>query len=598
MILALAAEITPALPYPSFDRTFRAVMMADVVGYSRLMEAAEIETYARYRALCVEISDPAIISHRGEIVKNTGDGFLAIFESPLDALRCATMLQQDVTANQATLPADRRLAFRIGLHWEPVILDAGDAHGGGVNIAARLQTVAPGGGVVVSAALLAEISDFRDFPTDDLGELRLKNLSRPVRAFSVRLPGIACIEPDVGPRPGQKPSIAILPFEDHSPDRSCGYFADGLIDDIIVSLSNIPELLVVSRGSTLALSRQGIEPGRVSERLGVRYVLSGTVRRSDNRMRLSVTLTDMSAGSVIWAERYDTALAELFDVQDDIALSIVGKIATYVRRSEVQRALRTPPHNHNAYDHLLQGLDLLYRLDPQSMPRARGLLEQAREDDPAYAAPYAFLAQWHLYDVQEGYSLGSRKGAGEVVRLASAALDRDPASALALALLGHAHSLFHRDYDTALDLFDRALSISPNNAWAWTNSSATCGFIGEARRGIAHAERALRLSPLDIQAFVIFSRLAQNHYLHGSYEDAIRWSRKSLNLNARYGMSARIAAAAAIALGREQQAKQMAEHHGRVLPNFRVSEYARRCAFPQPQAAIYTGRLTVAGIPF
>ena len=578
-----AAEFTLTAPFPAFDRTFRAVMMVDVVGYSRLMEAAEIETYARYRALCVEISDPAVVSHRGEIVKNTGDGFVAIFESPLDGLRCATTLQQDVTANQAALPADRRLAFRIGLHWEPVILDAGDVHGGGVNIAARLQTVAPGGGVVVSAALLAEISDFRDFPTDDLGELQLKNLSRPVRAFSVRLPGVGRIEANASPRRGQGPSIAILPFEDHSPEPGCGYFADGLIDDIIVSLSNIPELLVVSRGSTLALSRQRIEPGRAGETLGVRYVLSGTVRRSGERIRLSVTLTDLSVASVIWADRYDTALADLFGVQDDIALSIVGKIATHVRRSEVRRALRTPPQSHNAYDHLLQGLDLLYRLDPLCMPRARALLEQSREDDPAYAAPYAFLAHWHLFDVQEGYSRGSSAGASEAVQLAGAAIERDPANALALALLGHAHSLFYHDYDTALDLFDRALSISPNNASAWTHSSATYGFIGEAQRGIAHAERAIRLSPLDLQAFVNFSRLGQNHYLHGSYEDAIRWSRKALKLNGRFGMAARIAAAAAVALGREEQAKLMAEHHARgtaALPGFRILR-----ALPVPAAS-------------
>jgi adenylate cyclase len=596
MNLVHAAGSTSTAPCPAFARSFRAVMMTDVVGYSRLMEAAETETHARYRALRVDVSEPIVISHRGEILKNTGDGFTAVFESPLDALRCAIVLQQEVAASQATLPPERRLMFRIGLHWESVILDQGDVYGGGVNIAARLQSVAPSGGIVVSAALLAQTAEFREFPTDDLGELRLKNLARPVRAFSIRLPGIARIETDATTRPARTPSIAVLPFEDHSPEPDRGYFADGLIEDIIVSLSNLSELLVVSRGSTLALSRQAIRLDRASEKLGVRYVLSGTLRRARERIRLSVTLTDLSAGSVIWAERYDTALTDLFTVQDDIALSIVGKIATHVQRSEVHRALRTPPQSHDAYDHLLQGLDLLYRLDPETMPRARTLLEQAREDDPGYAAPYAYLAQWHLYDVQDGPSLGSSDGAAEVMRLSAKAVDLDPANALALALLGHAHSIFRRDYLIALDLFERALAVSPNNAWAWTNSSATYGFIGEAARGIAHAERAIRLSPIDLHAFVNFSRLGQNYYLHGSYEDAIRWSRKALSLNPRYGTAARVATAAAVALGRQEEAEQLVAHHARVVPRFRLSEYARRCAFRELDAAIYIERLKLAGV--
>jgi adenylate cyclase len=271
---------------PNFERAHRAVLAADVVGYTRLMEAAELDTHARYRTLRVEVSDPTIISHRGDIVKNTGDGFLAVFESPQDAVRCAAELQQEIAAREAQQPPERRIAFRMGIHWEPVIFDLDDVYGSGVNIAARLQTAAPAGGIVVSSALSDHLDDLNEYQLDSLGELRLKNLTRPIAAFSVRLPGV-----DRGAALGfsgktsrwaKLPSIAILPFTSLSTDASDGYFAEGFVDDIISTLSNIGELLVVSRGSTIAFNRHALDPEAASERLGVRYFLSGKIRRTES----------------------------------------------------------------------------------------------------------------------------------------------------------------------------------------------------------------------------------------------------------------------------------------------------------------------------
>jgi adenylate cyclase len=586
---------------PQFERQFRAVLSADVVGYTRLMEAAELETHTRYRALRVDLGDPTIISHRGEIVKNTGDGFIAVFESPHDALQCAAQLQRGVMSQEAERPPERRISFRIGVHWEPVIFDLNDVYGGGVNIAVRLQGVAPAGGIVVSSALLGEAGDIGEFKFDDLGALQLKNLSRPVHAYSLRLPGV---ERSAGlGNPGKPsgwaklPSIAVLPFANLASEPEDTYFAEGFVEDIIVTLSNIPELLVVSRGSTMAFRRKAVDPVKVSEKLGVRYFLNGSVRRAAGRLRITVELVDVATASMLWAENYDTAIHEIFGVQDEIALKIVGKIATYVRRAEVKRAMRKPPQNLNAFDYMLRALDLLHKFDFASFAQAKTLLEKAREEDDAYAAPYAFSAYWHNFNIAEGWSSDIDADAAEMIRLSNCAIERDASNALALAILGHGRSMFFRDYDNALDLFDRALAASPSNPWAWVFSSGTYGFIGDARSGITRAERAIRLSPLDDQAFFNFCLLGQNHYLNGTYEDAIRWSRKALNLNPRFGNAARVLAASLVSAGRTDEARQISLHHKQILPGFRVSDYARRCPFKEPQAAQYVDLLKAAGLP-
>jgi adenylate cyclase len=577
------------------------VLVADVVGYTRLMEAAELETHARYRGLRVGVADPTIISHRGEIVKNTGDGFVAVFESPLDALRCSVQLQREASAHEARQAPERRIIFRIGIHWEPVIFDLDDVYGGGINIAVRLQTVAPAGGIVVSSALLGHAGDLKEFELDDLGELRLKNLSRPVHAFSLRLQGVdrsaALGLPGKPSGWARLPSIAVLPFTNRTPGLDDSYFAEGFVEDIIVTLSNIPELLAVSRGSTIAFRRRVIDPEQVSEKLGVRYFLSGSVRKSRSRIRLSVELIDVTTASVIWAEKYEAGIEEVFALQDDIAINIVKKITTHVRRMEVKRALRKAPQNLNSYDYLLQALDLLYKFDFANFSRARTLLEKARDEDDAYAAPYAFLAHWHTFNIGQGWSSDVDADAAEVIRLCRHAVERDPSNSLALATQGHITSMFYRDYDIALDLFDRALAISPSNSWAWVLSGGTYGFIGQGASGIARAERAIRLSPIDQQAFFNLCVLGQSHYLNGTYDDAVRWSQKAWNMNPRFGNAGRVLAASLVAAGRVEEAHRVSERHSQILPRFKVSDYARRCPFKEPQASLYVERLKAAGLP-
>lgn len=582
----------------TFERKFRAVLVADVVGYTRLVEAAELDTLARFRALRVTVIDPTVISHRGEVLASTGDGFVAVFESPTDGLRCAVALQRELSEHQATEPEIRRIVFRMGLHWDPIILETHDASGAGVIVAVRLQGIAPPGGVVVSSALLDQVGDRSRLSTRDLGEVPLKNFSRPVRAFLVAAQGHDdLLARDILPsRLARLPSIAVLPLADLSADATDRYFAQGFVDDIIVTLSNLKEILVVSRGSTIAFADGPVDPATVSEKLGVRYVLKGRLRRAGNRLRIWVELDDAATDRLVWSERYDAMIDDMFALQDEIAIKAVSSIARFITTSEVRRAARIPPQNLNAYDYLLRGVDLLYRLDHDTFPQARALLERACEADPLYAAPYAFAAHWHMFNIAEGWSSAAASDTSEVIRLTERAIERDPANALALAIQGHARAMFLRDHATALHLIERATTASPNSAWAWAFGSGAPGFIGDAATGIRRAERAIRLSPLDQQAFFSLCLLGQNHYLAGSYEDAIRWSRRALSLNPRFGNAVRVLAASLVAADRVAEAQESALHHGTILPRFRLSEYAERCPFQEPEARAYVRRLATAGI--
>lgn len=586
-------------PILEFERRSRAVLVADVVGYTRLMEVAEVATHARYRRICVDCINPLIVSHRGETVKNTGDGFVAVFETPRDAVNCAMVMQRDLSDQESGRHAGERIAFRMGLHWQPVIFDLNDVYGHGVNTAVRLQEIAPEGGLVVSGGLIDALGDTKDLLLHDLGEVKLKNFARLVPASEVIIPGLAAGNRRAlaGGRSHRAslPMVAVLPFRNFS--DAGDYFADGLIEDIIASLSSQRELMVVSRGSTIVFREQVTDPLEVGQKFGAQYVVTGTIRRAGAELKLSVEMVSVADATVIWAERYSLELPALFELQDDIAIKIVGKITAGVQVSQIRSALRKPPQSLNAYDHFLQALDLIYRLDYESFARARQLLARAVEEDPDYAAPYALAAHWHMFNIAEGWATDVSGEAEEVIRLCNLAIERDPSNALAFATKGHAKAMFYRDYDAGIECVERSVSLSPSSSWAWILSSGPYGFIGETGQAIERAERAIRLSPVDRHAFFNLCVLAQNHHLHGNFNDAIRWSRKALALNSRFGNSIRVLAASLVEVGRHAEAEIVAHQHRLLLPGFTVSNYAKRCPFKQPAADAYVKRLRDAGLP-
>jgi len=586
---------------PSLTRRELTILAADVVDYSRLTEAAEEATHSRLRGIRVEIIDPCIVSHRGQVIRNTGDGFIATFDSSIDALRCSFEIQREIAANEGAEPPDRRIRVRMGLNVGDVIIEPEDIYGTSVNIAARLEQYAPPGGIVISDTLRQIIGSRIDVPIDDLGQLRLKNISRPVHAYSLRLPGTETA-PGAAPhghgiRRAKVPSIAVLPFRTAGDNPEDSYFGDGMVDDIIVSLASIRGLLVISHSSALSYRAGEIDVRKVGQELGVRYVLSGSVRRGNNQIRISSELADVQTSSVIWADRYEGNLNELFDLQDRIATRIVWSVAPHVREAELKRALRKRPENMNAYDLVMQAIDLIYRMQYTEFSRARAMLQKAIEADDSYASAFAYAALWQVHNINQGWANDHEADSREAARLAAAAVERDPADGFALAILGHAKAVLFRDYADAKEIFERALAASPSNAMAWTLSSGVYSYTGEGRSAIQRAEMGLRLSPVDTQSFFYLLFLAIAHYVNGTYDEAVIWGRKSMALNPRLCSNLRFLIGSFVALERLEEARYLARTLLQVQPRFRLSTYARWCPLMDDLRTAFLERLRAAGIP-
>lgn len=588
-----------SLPEIAFAPTFKAVLVADTVGYSRLMEADSVGTYQRFRSLRVNILDPLIVSYRGITVKNTGDGFICEFDVPGDAFLCVSELHQSLKEAQPGVSPSSEIVLRIGMHWGRVIHDADDVFGHAVNVAARLQEAAPPGGTVLSQEMLEKIDMPGGMTTADLGQLRLKNLEQPVAAALVGEPrSFAETFPSRYDRQATIPSIALLPFDNLTEATETRSLVAGFIDDINTSLSNLRDILTVSNGSTVGIDLTRWTRDQIVEKLGVQYLFSGRIRSHGLQWRLSVELTDATKNEVVWAEKYEILTDEIFDLQDEITLSIVRQIASHIQSQQVRKAMRKAPQNLTAYDYFLRALSLLYQLRPDNFEEAKNLLNNAIRDDSSFGAPYALLSHWHMFRVAEGWSDNPDAEIGQVMRAANRAIELDPSNALAHALLGQAKGLFEHDTMGARSSVDRARDLSPNNAWAWTFSSGPYGFSGDTQTAIRQAERGLRLSPLDQHVFFMQGLLAQNHYLHGNHLEGATWARRSLSANPRFGNAARVLIASLSALGDDHSAQKIVKHHKVLAPGFRLSEYRERCPFGREQSEIYVDRLRHAGVQY
>ena len=576
-----------------------AVMAADVVGYTRLTETAELETHVRLRALRVGIIDPCVVSFRGQIIKNTGDGFLATFDSSLDALRCAVEIQREIPLREVSTPPDLKIRLRIGLNVGEVISEKEDIYGTSVNVAARLEQFSPPGGIVISDALHTIVRSRMDVPIEDLGELELKNLSRPVHAYSLRVAGADMNAAPISQltRRAKLPGIAVLPFRMTGDDPERAYFGEGIIDDIIFNLSSVRGLLVIARTSALAYRNRPVDLPKIGQQLGVRYVLSGSVRRIKHRLRITAELSDVESGSLIWVDRFDGDLTELFDLQERIATRIVWSLAPHLREAELRSARRKRPENMNAYDLILQAIDLLYHMNRSDFARGGELLRQAITADDGYATAYAYASLWHIHNINQGWTTNIGGDLKEALRLAAAAVDRDPTDGFALAIYGHAKGVLFRDYNGAIDLFDRALKAAPGNAMAWTLSSGVYSYTGQTKAAIERSEMGMRLSPVDTQSFFYLLFLALAHYVNGTYDESIIWARKSTGLNPRLCSNLRWLIASLVAIGHLDEARYYAQTLLEVNPGFGLSAYAKWCPLKEDLRKELLSRLRAAGLP-
>ena len=401
------------------ERRLAAILAVDVAGYSRLMGADEEGTHAAMLAVRRELGDPKIREHRGRIVKTTGDGLLVEFASVVDAVRCAVEVQREMIARNTDVSVERRLEFRMGINVGDIIIEDGDIFGEGVNIAARLEALAEPGGICISAAAHEQVRDRLDISFYDLGDQQVKNITRPVRVYSIGSrtssplgkAQMATTASRALPLP-DKPSIAVLPFQNMSGDSEQEYFVDGIVEDIITGLSRIKWLYVIARNSTFVYKGRAVDVKQAGRELDVRYVLEGSLRKAGNRVRVTAQLIEAEGGTHVWAERYDRAIGDIFDLQDELTLNVIGAIEPSLRQAEIARAKRKRPENLHAYDLYLRAQPFAQVAMPGDAGKALALLDRALALEPDYAAAHASAAWCYEQRYMRGGLREEDKAAG------------------------------------------------------------------------------------------------------------------------------------------------------------------------------------------
>jgi len=574
------------------EQRLATVVYGDVVGYSKLMARDETNTHSRWMTILHELIQPAAKRHGREIVQIMGDGFIAELPSAEAAFRFAQTVQ-DALLDDFPTDGAPPIVMRMAIHSGEMTFTDGFVFGNALNLAARLQELAEPGGVVLSEAALAGLRGIDIGPVRDLGLVPLKNFDRPERVYALgeSLPSASPLSP------GETllPSLVVLPFANLGGDPADGYLADGLVDDVVVSLSRLHEILVISRGSGMAL-RDTTDPQAIGRALGARYVVRGTLRRAGSRLRITSELCDTETGQVVFSDRVDADAGELFEVQDDITARVASGVAPKIRRHELQRALRKRPGSFTAYDLMLRAIDGIERLERSGFAEARGFLQGAIERDPYFAMAYAQRSRWHSLNSGQGWSTDAADDAAQCVASAARAVALDPTNALGVVHLAFARSFLYRDPDSAIPLFDRALQLSPNLARGWMLSSAPFAYLGNGEEALRRAKHAFRLSPLDPQRYQQSFFLGLANYANGNWDEAARWCRRSLQENASYSAPAKVLAAASAALGRKGDARVAWQSLLALEPGFRLEEYlGQRAPFVDPDlSGAYAAHLRLA----
>jgi adenylate cyclase len=488
--------------------------------------------------------------------------------------------------------------MRIAINLGDIIATESDIYGDGVNVAARLQEHAEPGGVLLSESVYDVVRGTIGKLARDLGYLQLKNLEKPVRVYAVSVDAPTVVVPSRRHRENL-PSIAVLPLQNLGGDPADDYFADGIVEDIIMSLAGLHELFVISRASTIKYRGPPPDPGEVGRALGARYVFFGSVRRSDRLVRVSIQACNSETGETMWGDAVEVAPGELFDLQDQIVQKIVAGIAPNVRKTELRNAMRKRPESFTAYDYSLRAMQIINSLDKQTFLRAREFLEKAIAEDQHFAMPVAWAARWHSLYVGQGWSPNPSEDAVTAIQLAARAIELDGQNALALATFGHLKSFLFHEYDGAQMYFDRALAACPNHALAWILSSATLSYIGEAEEAVSRARHALRLSPFDQSLFSFYMFLNLALYAKGEFDESVKWGRMSFNENSLYTANHRILIAGLVGLGRLEEARDVAAKMIAIEPEFRLRTYERtRQPFRDAQIRErYMEHLRTAGLP-
>ncbi len=513
------------------ERRLAAILAADAVGYTSLMGADEAGTLRRFTDLRKVVLEPLIAVHHGRIVKLMGDGLLVEFASVVGALTCALAWQAGVAEHQASADDDRRLGFRIGINLGDVIVDGEDIHGDGVNVAARLEALAEPGGICLSDDAYRQVRGKVEADFEDLGDRELKNVAEPVRVYRVKTAasGIVAARPAGEPLPlPDKPSIAVLPFSNMSGDDEQEYFADGITEDLVTALSKIRWFFVIARNSTFTYKGQAVEVTQVARELGVRYVIEGSVRRAGNRVRITAQLIDATTGRHVWAERYDRLIEDIFELQDEMAQTIVGAVEPELSAAERESAVRKPPESLDAWETYQRGLWHLWNFNKEDNAEAQRLLRKAQDLDPGFATAYAFESYSHYLHAMLGFAEDPAESLATALAAAKKALALDDKDPVAYFAAGRVYMMRGQHDDSVAEL-ERAVALNPGFGLAHHGLGCALMLSGRLEEAAEELDKAIRLSPRDPVLWGTMSFRSLTCTLMHDYEAAIEWGRRAMH---------------------------------------------------------------------
>jgi adenylate cyclase len=545
------------VPPERIERKLAAILAADVAGYSRLMGADEEGTLARLKACRRELMDPEIAEHRGRVVKTTGDGILIEFPSVVDAVRCAMDVQRGMAERNADVTNEQRIEFRVGINLGDIMIDAEDIHGDGVNIAARLESIAEPGGICISDSSYQQVRDKLTIHFEDMGVQQLKNIARPVRVYRVPIGRSAPRERPALALP-DKPSIAVLPFTNMSVDPEQDYFADGMAEDIITALSHFKALFVIARNSSFTYKGRAVDVKQVGRELGVRYVLEGSVRKGGNRVRVTAQMIDATSGAHIWAERYDRDLSDIFAVQDEITASVAGVIEPALAEAEQQRVLRKPPERLDAWEAYQRGLWHFHKYRPEENKTALAFFSQGIALDPNFAPGhygYALALQWDIWHFSSRPFLEVQGTAREEAQIAVSLDDKD---AMAHAVLAHM-MMWGGEWEAAIAEARTAVALNPNSAFVISMLGCVLGYGGYREEALERLQQAMRASPHDplIWLWSIWRAILQ--FFSRDFVAALQTLRQVVRLRPSYATPYEYVAASLAYLGQLDEAREALE---------------------------------------
>ncbi len=582
------------------ERRLAAIMAADVVGYSRLIRADEEGTIAALQVLRADLIDPKLDEHNGRIVKLMGDGMLAEFPSVVDAVRAAIETQQAVADHNSVLPENKRIEFRVGINLGDVVIDGDDIQGDGVNVAARLEGLAEPGGICISGSVYEQVRDRIDLPFKDLGEQKVKNISRPIQVWRWS-PDQPATTPAVDPTAqlvavADKPAIAVLPFTNMSADPEQEYFADGIAEDIITGLSRFRNFLVIARNTTFTYKGQAVDVAKVSRDLHARYVVEGSVRKSGNRIRVTAQLIDGDSGTHIWAERYDGVLEDIFDLQDEITSSIVSAVAPQSLHAEVRRASDRRDADLGTWELLMQARWHMGRYNREDATEAIRIFQEVIARDSGNVQALGWLALMNSIRARWGWAADPAAARAESLAAAQQAVSLDAMDAMGHAIAGFT-LVWDRRFEEAVASCRRAVELNPNLALGHGLLAAALGISGHYEEALPALHMAKRLSPLDPELSVFKMAVGLGAFAAGRYEDVLRLADEVITANPNLPPPHRQKAAAYAMLDRLDEAHREIERLLDLMPDLTLAMVRQFLPTPPEIIERHIEALRKAGLP-